>query len=305
MKVAVIIPTYNAGNRFEDLCKSVISQKPKVDEFIIVDSSSTDGTSEVGKKFATQFRSIPKKEFDHGSTRTYAAKLSTSDILIFLTQDIEIFSDETFSKLLNPCFINDPKIAATYGRQIPHDNANFFATNLRNFNYWDHSFIKSREDSAKFGLKVAQLSNPFTAYKAEALENIGFFKQGLILGEDMYAGGKFLLSGYSLSYCSTSVIKHSHNYDLAADFRKYFDLGVFLKSESWIKDEFGGATSDGFNYLKMELSEIIKQNKLYLLPEFFLRNIAKLLGFRLGKLFKYLPKSWISIFSMHKDWWDK
>ena len=304
MKIAVIMPTYNAGDRFESLCRSIVSQKNKIAEFIIVDSSSSDGTSEVAKKYATQFRSIPKKEFDHGSTRTYAAKLASSEILIFLTQDIEIISDETFSELIKP-FADDAKIAAIYGKQLAHDNGSFFARTLRDFNYPDESFIKSAEDSAILGIKVAQLSNPFTAYKAENLEEIGFFKQGLIFGEDMYAGGKFLLSGYRLSYCSSAVVKHSHNYNLVTDFRRYFDLGVFLKCESWIRDEFGGPTNDGFNYVKKEFTQIIKKNKLHLLPEFFARNLFKLIGYKLGGLYRYFPKPILLVCSMNKGWWDK
>ena len=304
MKIAVIIPTYNAGCEFEKLCKWVLAQSIIINEFIIIDSSSSDGTQDIAPNYATEFISIPQSEFDHGSTRTLAAKISNSDILIYLTQDIEIISKNTFSELLT-CFDDAPNVAAVYGRQLPHINAGFFAKCLRGFNYPNDSFTKSFSDKSSLGIKVAQLSNPFTAYRAEKLIEIGYFKEGLIFGEDMYAGGKFLLAGYQLSYCSTAVIRHSHNYSLMTDFNRYFDLGVFLTCESWIEKDFGGPANDGFKYVKHELLKVFNEKKFHLLFEFVLRNFLKISGYKLGKLYRYLPKLIVLSFSMNKGWWKK
>jgi len=51
-----------------------------------------------------------------------------------------------------------------------------------------------------YGIKTAFLSNSFSAYRKKALQEIGWFKDNLILGEDTYAGAKLLLKGYKIAY---------------------------------------------------------------------------------------------------------
>ena len=91
-KVAIVIPTCNAGREFTSLLAEIAQQSLPIAGKLVIDSSSTDGTADVAKKYGWQVRSIPRAEFSHGCTRQMAVDLLTEDIeiVVFLTQDVRL-----------------------------------------------------------------------------------------------------------------------------------------------------------------------------------------------------------------------
>ncbi|BBM05676.1 hypothetical protein HAALTHF_27910n [Vreelandella aquamarina] len=85
------------------------------------------------------------------------------------------------------------------------------------------------------------MSNSFAAYRREALLAAGGFPEGTILSEDMMAGARLLQQGWKLAYCADACVQHSHNYTLAAEFKRYFDIGVFHHREQWLLAWLGKA----------------------------------------------------------------
>ncbi len=301
MKLTVIIPTYNAACNLQPLLESVAAQMLVDLEIIVIDSSSTDGTLEIAKSFNAKTITIPKEEFGHGSTRNLAAKEATGDVIVFLTQDIELVANDSIEKLVEP--FKDSNISATYGRQLPHDNASIFASHLRKFNYPNKSYVRELKDRELFGIKTAFLSNSFAAYRKRDLEAIGYFNQNLIFGEDTCAAAKMLLNNKKIAYVANACVKHSHNYSISQDFKRYFDMGVFHKREDWLLNKFGKPTGEGIRYIKSEIKYILAQNKSYLIPEFILRSCFKFLGYKLGLMHKLLPNSLCKKMSMNSTWW--
>jgi rhamnosyltransferase len=299
--VTLIIPTYNPAPHLPLLLERLKRQTLKF-ELLIIDSSSTDGSVDTLRSAADLFLSIPSSEFDHGGTRTLAARHASGDILLFITQDALPVTDDAFEKLVAYLRSHD-NLGAVYGRQIPYENASLFGKHLRYFNYPETSYVRTFEDRSRFGIKTAFLSDSFAAYKKEALARIGWFKDGLIVGEDTYAGAKLLLAGYGLGYCADACVRHSHNYTITQEFRRYFDIGVFHTEESWLVETFGKAEGEGKRYVKSELSYLFKQKAWYALPSFVLRNAAKLSGYKLGKHHRRLPAALVRFLSMHKAWW--
>ena len=93
MNIGLVIPTLNAGASFELLLKKIEQQNEKIVEKIIIDSGSTDDTVKIGKKY--NYRIIEIKEFNHGNSRRIAVEnLFKSDVVVFITQDIEIYNEE-------------------------------------------------------------------------------------------------------------------------------------------------------------------------------------------------------------------
>lgn len=274
-----------------------------VDELIVIDSSSSDRTIDIAKNYTDKIIVIPQSEFDHGGTRAKAAKMAQGDILVFLTQDALPYDDYTIEKLVN--VFKDDKIGAAFGRQLSYDNTNLFGKHLRLFNYGPLSYTRGKNDIAEYGIKTAFLSNSFAAYRKSALESIGWFKDKLILGEDTYAGAKLILEGYKIAYVAEACVYHSHSYSIWQEFKRYFDIGVFHKCESWILDTFGKAEGEGMKYIKSEVKYLIDNGAWYLLPEFIMRNGMKYLGYKLGQKYEKLPKSIVKILSMHYKWWEK
>ena len=137
---SIIIPTYNASKHLPSLLNSLRSQTIKDYELIIIDSSSTDNTIEIADSFNARVIKIENETFDHGGTRTLAAKQAKGEILIFLSQDSSLFDDNSIENIAKP-FDTDTKIVAVFGRQLPDKNALVFAEHLRLFNYSENSYI--------------------------------------------------------------------------------------------------------------------------------------------------------------------
>ncbi len=302
--VTIIIPTYNASKYLPCLMAKLKAQTFEDYELIIIDSSSTDDTVAIARASNAKVIIIPKTEFDHGGTRTLAAKQAKGEILIFLTQDVLPYDDSTVKMLIKP-LIDNSEIAAVFGRQIAYPDASLFAQHLRMFNYPRTSYVRIFADSQKYGLKAIFFSNSFSAYRKSALQEIGYFREGLIFGEDTCAAADILLKGREIAYAAEAKVFHSHNYTVCQDFRRYFDMGVFHKNEKWLLTQFGRAEGYGLKYIKSEFAFINKQKRFDLFPEFVLRTLAKYLGYKLGRQYLHLPCPVNRRFSMHRLWWNQ
>ncbi len=300
--ISIIIPTRNAGRQLHGLFKALKSQTVPC-EIVVIDSSSSDDTRSVTENFGVRIIGIKSEEFDHGGSRTLAAKTARGDILVYLTQDALPVDKYAVENLIKP--FEDETVGAVFGRQLPHPDATVFATHLRLFNYPEKSAVKSLSDKGRYGVKTPFLSNSFAAYKKRAIEEVGGFRDGLILGEDTFAGAKLMLAGYKIAYAADAVAYHSHNYSVFQEFKRYFDIGVFHKEERWILEEFGKAGGEGLQYIRSEIVYIVKNRKYNLLPEFLLRNFLKYAGYNLGGNYERMPIGLIKKISMHRGWWDR
>jgi len=289
--VSILIPTYNGGASLGPLLEVLGRQRLPLSEIIVVDSSSSDDTVSIARRHGVRTHLIAKQVFDHGATRTYMGTLAKGDILVYLTQDAlpvnEVAVPALVSKLLE-----DERIGAAFGRQIPHRDATPFAQHLRAFNYPAVSHTRAIEDCDQYGMKTFFCSNSFAAYKRKALENVGWFKAGLLMGEDMHACAKMLVNGFRIAYAADAVVYHSHNYSMHQEFKRYFDLGAFFNKEQWLLERYGSASSEGLRFVRSEVAFLRNNGFTRFVPVSLLRNAAKWGGYQLGHLYSYLP-SWI------------
>ena len=296
--VSILIPTYNAGSSLGALLDVLSRQCLRLFEIIVVDSSSTDNTLSIARSYGVQTHIIPKQEFDHGGTRTFMGKVAKGDILVYLTQDSLPVGETTVTTLVER-LVADERIGAAFGRQIPHRNATPFAKHLREFNYPPQSHQRSFQDRSRYGIKTLFCSNSFAAYKRKALEAVGWFKDGLLMGEDMHACAKLLKQGFHVAYVPEAVVIHSHNYSVRQEFKRYFDLGAFFGKEPWILQEYGTAEGEGLRFISSEVSFLMQRRLPHYIPLSLLRIVAKGAGYRLGHLSPYLPGKLVRWASMH------
>jgi len=302
-KIALLLPTLNAGLLWEDLINSINVQTLRIDKKLILDSGSKDKTVELAKQNNFEILTIDKKDFDHGYARQILANaVEDCDILIYLTQDC-ILADNNSLKNLVKAFENS-NVGLAYGRQLPRKKAGILESHARLFNYPAKSVVKSLSDKDKMGIKTASCSNSFAAYRRKALEDVGGFPLSSIFGEDVIVGGQMLLKGWDIAYIAEATGYHSHDYTIKEEFKRYFDCGVFHRSNDWLLAEFGSANGEGLKFIKSELNTIFKNNPL-LLPKMAGSTAAKWLGYKLGLNYKKLPDNLRKGLSMHKSYWDK
>jgi rhamnosyltransferase len=244
---------------------------------------------------------IDRKTFDHGGTRQKAvATLVDTDIVIFLTQDAIPADANAFRNLVGA--FENPRVGAAYGRQLPAPNATPFAAHARLFNYPVASEVRSLADVKRLGIKTAFCSNSFAAYRRKALLEAGGFPTHAIFGEDMLAVATMLASGWEIQYVASALVHHSHNYTVSEEFRRYFDMGFFHGTHPDLMTRFGTPTGEGWQFVRSELAYLSRAAPT-LIPSALARSVSKYLGYRLGKMARYLPTGFNRRVSMNQGYW--
>lgn len=301
-RVVLLVPTFNPGPCWSDFLAALQSQTLRPCHVVVLDSESTDGSPQAAQARGYTVQTVQRRHFNHGGTRQAGVDQHAqgADIAIFLTQDAILASPDALQQLL--AAFDDPQVAATYGRQLPHANATPIAAHARHFNYPAQSHTYTLQDKAVKGIKTCFLSNSFAAYRLSALKQVGGFEPQLILGEDMHLAARLLLAGHAIRYQASAHVYHSHNYSLRQELARYFDTGVFHAQQKWLVQTFGNANRDGFNFLRSETKVILKSWPLGIFSV-LLRTVIKYTGYRLGRIFSRLPMAINRNISMHKGYW--
>jgi rhamnosyltransferase len=299
----IIVPVRNGGARWHEAAAALAQSVPDPTMVVVIDSSSDDGSDVVACRHGFQLQRIDARDFNHGRTRQEAVErfCSHRSIVIFLTQDAVIESPQTLPTLLGA--LSEPRIGAAYGRQLPHHGAGRFGAHAALFNYQAISETRWLGDVPRSGIKTAFLSNSFAAYRVDALRACGGFPSHLILSEDHYVAMKMLLSGWGIRYCADASVRHSHDYSIAQEMRRYFDFGVVYAQSPELLRAFGQLEGEGARFVTSEIAHIWRTAP-WLLPELAVRTVAKYLGYRLGRCFQRLPRRWCRVLSMTKGYWE-
>jgi len=295
MKVALIIPTWNAAPWWDALVKGIRLQSLKPDQVIVVDSSSADGTAGRARAAGFTVVEIDREAFHHGGTR-HAAALSVphADILVYLTQDAIPRGPGSFHNLV--AAFRDPAVGAAYGRQIPRLQASAIEAHARLFNYPPSSQVRSWDSRSTLGFKSIFFSNSFGAFRRGALLSVGGFSPQAAFGEDTLAVAHLHRAGWKTAYVANALVEHSHAHSLKAEFRRYFDIGNFHRRERWLIEEFGSATGEGRRFVISELRYLLSHSPLQL-PSALLSTLLKVVAYHAGRCEGRLPawlKRWTS-----------
>jgi rhamnosyltransferase len=299
----IIIPVRNGGERWREAAAALRGAVPDPSMVAVVDSSSTDGSDRVATDLGFEVERIDPRTFNHGRTRQAAVEkfCHGREFALFLTHDAVIEGPESLTILLDA--FSSPQVGAAYGRQLPHHNASPFGRHSASFLYPATSDVRTLANAPRHGIRTAPVSNSFAAYRIRALNECGGFPSTLILGEDTHVALRMLLAGWSVSYCATALVRHSHDYSVFQEMQRYFDFGVLHAQLPELLRELGEPEGEGLSFVKSELRYMTAAAP-WLLPEVVVRNAAKYLGYRLGRVFRKLPNSMRRRLSMTKGYWD-
>ncbi len=301
MRIAILIPTLNAGDQWSEILKNIDEQTFKVHRKIVVDSGSTDNTAILAKEWGFEIIKIIKTEFNHGATRQLLVdQVSECNICIFLTQDAILASPDSISNIVK--VFDDPEIGMAYGRQLPHKNAKTLESHARLYNYPDENNIRSYKDKDNLGFKVFFCSNSFAAYRRSALMAVGGFPSDSIMGEDAIVAAKMLKAGFKKAYVADATVYHSHSYKLKEEFERYFDTRVFHEQNRWLIETYGKPIGEGVKFMKSELKYVFKNDLKAVFKSTFSLG-GKWLGYKAGGFYKKMPLWLVKKLSMHKFYW--
>jgi glycosyltransferase involved in cell wall biosynthesis len=298
----LFIPTYKAEPYLTKLLPAIAGQSVQPNRFLVIDSSSNDRTADLCREAGAEVVVIDQSEFNHGGTRQRGAEaLSDMDVVVFLTHDALPANTHCFENILK-AFV-DEGVGMAYGRQLPRDGASPIEIHARVLNYPDLPERRTRADASRLGAKVAFCSNAFAAYRITALAGVEYFPSEVIVSEDTYCAGKMLLAGWSMAYQADAQVKHSHDYTITEEFKRYFDIGAFHSEQPWLIESFGRIEGEGLKFVQSELKFLLARAPLHI-PSALIRTLTKLIGFKLGQRQEQLSKNTKRRLSMHAFYWD-
>jgi len=177
------------------------------------DNGSSDGTREALAAKASIMRDVPTGEYVPGRILNEAAKLSESDIVVYLNSDCTPQNERWLEELVAP--FENPKVAASFGRQVPRPGCKpLFAMDTENTygdgnrqKTWRHCFSMA---SSAIRRSVWQ-EMPFS-------ETLGY-------SEDIDWSWRVKEAGHVIEYAPLSIVAHSHNYSLRAFYKRQYGEG--------------------------------------------------------------------------------
>lgn len=302
-RVRVVIPTLNAAPHLPALLPALARQGLPPEQFLVIDSQSTDESCDAFRAFGAQVVVIDRSTFNHGGTRQRAVEMCPeAEIVVMLTQDAIPQGDTAIRRLVEA--FADTGVGMAYGRQLARSVARGIERHARLTNYPERSETRGFEDRVRTGVKTVFCSDSFAAYRTAALAKVGGFPEDAFFAEDQLVAGKMLIEGWRIAYRGDACVEHSHGYTIGEEFRRYFDVGVFHGRNRWLIETFGAAEGEGLRFIKSELAYLTRHDPVQI-PSSFIRTLAKYAGYKLGSHEARLSSRWKQRLSMQPFYWRR
>ncbi len=122
-KVSVVIRNKNQSSALEFLLKNLNERyKEDIDEIIVIDNLSTDGSTDIIKQYGAILVSIEK--FSYGGSANLAAKCSTNSIIVLFSAHAYPVSHDFFKQIVY-LFLRNEKLAGLRCLHNPNDYRNY------------------------------------------------------------------------------------------------------------------------------------------------------------------------------------
>lgn len=306
--VDVIIPTYKPDETFIRCLELLGAQTYPISHIHIIntgheffDALMKDRSIPRSVRDIISVNHISPDDFDHGGTRRAAVAKSDAEYFVMMTQDALPADETLIEKLIAPLEL-DEHIAVSYARQLPAPGATEIERYIRGFNYPPEPRVKSAQDIYTLGVKTYFCSNVCAAYRRRYYDEAGGFIRRTIFNEDMILAAGLVKKGYAISYTAEACVYHSHNYNCRQQFKRNFDLAV---SQAEHPEVFAGVSSEseGKRMVRGCIAHLKQIHRTYMIPGFILNCGARFIGFRLGKLHRFIPNGLRRILSAQPLYW--
>jgi glycosyltransferase involved in cell wall biosynthesis len=216
-KVSAVVPVKDGARYLDEVLRALAREG--VDEVIVVDSGSRDGSVAIARAAGATVHEIPSGEFGHGRTRNLAADLASGDVIAFLTQDATPVPG--WLAALREGFAISETVGVVFGPHLPRDDTSpMIARELTDF---FATFASPDAAPRVFGEgEPTFLSNVNAAYRRDCLQALRF--DDVDYSEDQ-AFGRTLAADrrWRKVYHPRAAVLHAHDYGALEFMRRYFD----------------------------------------------------------------------------------
>ena len=308
--VDVVIPVYKPDKKLQMVISRLMGQTIVPSNIFLIHTRSSEDdwhTEQLLQEVQTEYSvvqvvSIAQEEFDHGGTRDMAMHLCKSQYVLMMTQDAMPKNGKLIETLRNA---QGEKISVVFARQEPAKDCRIIERYTRTFNYpaESHSAMEKAAQTNN-GIKSIFCSDVCAMYDRIAYEEVGGFPGKVIFNKDEIFAAKSLKAGYDIRYEAQAVVIHSHNYSGVQYFKRYFDLGVSQADFSYIFNEYH-AEDEGIRLVKQTFRYLMKRKSYFDIPVLFYHSGMKLIGMKLGKMYRKLPDKIIMKCTSNKAYWKR
>ena len=240
--VSVIIPVRNEAKRIRQCIEGILKQTVPVQEIIVIDSGSTDGTLEILAEFPeVDVVEIDGSTFNHGLTRNLGVERATGEFCQLTVGDAYAYNEFWLEEMLKGFL--DEEVMAVCGQQVvdhlPENNPmQWFRPSgpptLRRVQHnqgaWDK--LSPEEKRADGGW-----DDVIAMYRRQALLDQPF--RATSYSEDKIWLDEAMRNGHAVSYNTAARVYHYHYEDADFMYRRtitglYFNYRTFgLIPKQW------------------------------------------------------------------------
>jgi glycosyltransferase involved in cell wall biosynthesis len=206
--ISVIIPTYNRKNIVLGSIESVLKQKPKNYEVLVVDDGSTDGTVKYLQSLNLPIRIIEKENGGAASARNMGIKEARGKYIAFLDSD-DLWLPGILKTQLE--FLEShPEAPLVYVDQhveIKGKRIKMSRFGQKNFTHQE----MSRFDLPTFA-KSSPISLPSVMAKSSLFNEVGYFNESLKRHEDTDMWNR-ITEKYEVGYIRKPLVIFRRNFD--------------------------------------------------------------------------------------------
>jgi rhamnosyltransferase len=210
-RISIVLRSFNEAWALRGTLDALKAQNYRNWELIAFDSGSTDGSVKmIEEARPAHFIQMAPHDYKPGRVLNQGMALARGDRVIFLNADATPQGPDWLGPLV--AALDDPKVAAVFGRQFPRPNcAAVFARDYercygerRVSATWDHFF-----------------SMVSSGLRRDAWARRGF-RENMQYSEDDEYTRWCRSQGYRIAYCPESVVMHSHNYTPRQAYKRSF-----------------------------------------------------------------------------------
>jgi len=111
--VSVVIPTHNGQRYIGATLDSVLAQRHRPLEILVVDDGSTDATAQIVRGYASEVRLIEQDQRGHPAARNTGIRAAAGELLGFLDHD-DLWSPDKLERQM-ACLERDPALDLVFG----------------------------------------------------------------------------------------------------------------------------------------------------------------------------------------------